>query len=76
MRLRCRRKDLWIYQRYGGRGITICERWNDFRNFLADVGEKILHLFLHIDPSAAHPYDDFDARKIHAEIPCEPQQAG
>ena len=40
MRLRCHRKDLWIYQRYGGRGITICERWNDFRNFLADVGEK------------------------------------
>ena len=25
---------------WGGRGIAICERWRDFRNFLADMGEK------------------------------------
>lgn len=33
MRRRCSKKDLPEYERYGGRGITVCEEWNN--NFLS-----------------------------------------
>jgi hypothetical protein len=28
------------YADWGGRGITVCERWREYPNFLADMGEK------------------------------------
>lgn len=40
MRLRCALKSRRDYPDYGGRGITVCDRWQEFENFLADMGEK------------------------------------
>lgn len=37
---RCREPKSTQYKWYGGRGITVCERWQDFSNFLADMGER------------------------------------
>lgn len=40
MKMRCDMPNNVAYHRYGGRGIQICERWRDYGNFLADMGER------------------------------------
>jgi hypothetical protein len=42
MRERCYNPASRKYKDYGGRGITICDRWMTFENFLADMGERPL----------------------------------
>jgi hypothetical protein len=39
MRRRCIDPNVRDYGRYGGRGIKVCDRWQKFENFLADMGE-------------------------------------
>lgn len=34
---RCKNEKHIHYHRYGGRGITVCERWHDIKNFLEDM---------------------------------------
>lgn len=44
MKERCRNKNNPLYHRYGGRGISVCPRWLEYRtgftNFLSDMGDK------------------------------------
>lgn len=51
MRSRCNNPKDKNYESYGGRGIKICKRWDSFRLFMKDMGEK---------PSAAHSIDRID----------------
>lgn len=51
MRERCSRPQHSAYVRYGARGISVCERWESFDNFLADMGSR---------PSAKHSLDRVD----------------
>lgn len=39
MNSRCRYPSSPGWKHYGGRGIQVCDRWGDFRNFLSDMGE-------------------------------------
>lgn len=49
---RCNNPALKAYPRYGGRGIRVCQRWEeDFRNFYDDLGPR---------PSDRHSIDRID----------------
>ena len=50
-------------ENYGGRGIFVCERWSDFRNFLIDMGERpSLHHSLDRYPDKNGPYTKSNCR--------------
>jgi hypothetical protein len=51
MRGRCRIIGNGGFKRYGGRGILVCERWDNFENFLADMGKR---------PSPKHSIERID----------------
>jgi len=47
MMARCYDEKSEKFPIYGGRGITVCEHWKRFVNFLADMGERPNGLTLH-----------------------------
>jgi hypothetical protein len=48
---RCTNPTDKSYQYYGGRGISVCDRWISFKNFFEDMGKS---------PSVAHSIDRVD----------------
>lgn len=50
MLARCSNQNENNYERYGARGVQVCERWRRFENFIADMGQR---------PSDKHQLDRF-----------------
>ncbi len=61
MLTRCRNANSEAYPDYGGRGITVCDRWLVFENFLADVGRA---------PSRRHSLDRLNNDKGYESGNC------
>lgn len=61
MRDRCRNPNVPNYRDYGGRGITICGRWDSFANFLSDLGPR---------PTSKHSLDRIDVNGSYGPENC------
>lgn len=61
MRARCRCVDTPMYQKYGARGITVCDRWDDFSLFLEDMNER---------PSLSYSLDRIDGGRGYEPSNC------
>lgn len=51
IKIRCERESHEHYKYYGGRGIRMCDRWQDISSFVEDVGPR---------PSPSHTIDRID----------------
>jgi hypothetical protein len=61
MRTRCLNFRNKNFADYGGRGITICERWDDFANFFTDMGAR---------PTPQHTLDRIDNMRGYEPSNC------
>ena len=62
MKSRCNNPNFPDYDKYGGRGISVCERWNSFVNFLEDMGERPAGMSLDRFPDGGGNYEPSNCR--------------
>lgn len=58
---RCGNSKADNYERYGGRGISVCESWLNFENFFRDMGSR---------PTLKHSIDRIDNDKGYSKDNC------
>jgi hypothetical protein len=61
MRTRCNNPKPADFKYYKGRGVKVCERWDHFENFFADMGPK---------PSARHTIDRINPDGDYEPLNC------
>lgn len=59
---RCRNPRLACFKYYGGKGITVCDEWGEFHNFLNDMG---------LAPTPFHTIDRIDNNQGYCKANCK-----
>lgn len=59
---RCTDEKYHAFANYGGRGITVCEEWQDFERFASDMG---------LPPSGKHTLDRIDNNENYCPSNCK-----
>lgn len=62
MLARCRNPNNSRYADYGGRGVKVCERWQEYKYFLEDMGEAPEKLTLDRYPNVNGDYEPSNCR--------------
>lgn len=61
MKARCSNPKTKLWKDYGGRGVRVCDEWNEFSKFYADMGPR---------PSPKHSLDRKDNGLLYSKDTC------